>query len=305
MPRTIEVAISSDKTEELINKLGGLNGVVGLALQRGSSIEPPGDILTINATNDATRTVLSILADQNVLDGGSILTSELRSLINRKYQNGIDRESNETIWDEMAFLLRRETNLSVNYLLLMALSGSIAAVGLWTNTLHIVIGAMVIAPGFEPLIRLPFGWIGGPGVLASRGLISTISGYLILAVGAALTLMLLQVVDSSASIDLTARSWVQYWSTVTWNGLILAILAGAAGAVTVSAQRSVLSAGVMIALALIPSMTIAGMALAVGDITLIGKGLMRWIVDVGAVIVSSTAVLGTKHVLVHRRRALS
>lgn len=304
MPRTIEVAISSDKTEELINKLGGLNGVVGLALQRGSSIEPPGDILTINATNDATRTVLSILADQNVLDGGSILTSELRSLINRKYQNGIDRESNETIWDEMAFLLRRETNLSVNYLLLMALSGSIAAVGLWTNTLHIVIGAMVIAPGFEPLIRLPFDWIGGPGVLASRGLISTISGYLILAVGAALTLMLLQVVDSSASIDLTARSWVQYWSTVTWNGLILAILAGAAGAVTVSAQRSVLSAGVMIALALIPSMTIAGMALAVGDITLIGKGLMRWIVDVGAVIVSSTAVLGTKHVLVHRRRAL-
>lgn len=218
MPRTVEVSVSPDKIDPMLERLNRMDGVVGLSLQRGVSLNPPGDVLTIRATNEGTRSVLNLLADLDVLDGGSILTSEPRSLMTRQYQNGIDRESNETIWDEMAFLLRRDTNLSANYLLLMALSGAVAAIGLWTDTLHIVIGAMVLAPGFEPLLRIPFGWIGGPRRLASRGLLSTVAGYLLLALGAALTLGLLRVVDPAASLDLTTRFWVRYWSSVTPTG---------------------------------------------------------------------------------------
>jgi uncharacterized hydrophobic protein (TIGR00271 family) len=305
MPRTIEVSLSHEKTDTLIKHMRGVDGVVGLAVQRNASLDPPGDVLTIRTTNDATRTVLNVLTDLEVLDGGSILTSEPRSLISPNYQNGIERESNETIWDEMAFLLRRDTNLAANYLLLMALAGAVAAVGLWTNTLHIVVGAMVIAPGFEPLLRIPFGLIGGPNVLASRGVISTVAGYLLLVVGAALTVLMLRMVDPTASIDLTTRSWVQYWSQVTGTGVVLALIAGAAGAVVVTAQRSVLSAGVMIALALIPSMTIVGMALITGNPALASQGLIRWSVEAGAVLVASTVVLGFKHLLLHRRRAIS
>ena len=216
-----------------------------------------------------------------------------------------DAETNETIWDEMAFLLRRDTNLSVNFLSLMLLSGSVAAVGLWDNTLHIVIGAMVLAPGFEPLLRIPFGWIGGPAVLASRGLVSTLTGYVALAIGAALSFSVLRALDPAAPADLMARSWIQYWSSMTWPGVFLALVAGAAGAVVVTAQRSVLSAGVMIALALIPSMAIAGMAVAAGNLSLAGQGLLRWAVEAAAVAGAGALVLGLKQAFVHRRRALS
>ncbi len=305
MPRTIEITVPSDKTGVLLEGLEGLTGVVGVALQRGSSINPPGDVITIQATNDGTRSVLDTLAALRVTEGGSILTTETRSLISPRYQNGIDRESNETIWDEMAFLLRRETNLMGNYLALMGLAGAMAGVGLWTNTLHIVIGAMVIAPGFEPLLRVPFGLIGGGGRLTSGGLLSTAAGYLLVALGAAFTLLVLRAIEPGASPDLETRSWVQYWSTVQSPGVLLSIVASAAGAVTITAQRSVLSAGVMIALALIPSISIAGMALAVGDLPLAGRGLVRWSVDVASVIIVGAAVLGLKQALIHRRRALS
>ncbi len=164
---------------------------------------------------------------------------------------------------------------------------------------------MVIAPGFEPLLRIPFGFIGGPRVLASRGLTSTVTGYLSLALGGAITLLLLHLVDPSTSTDLDARSWVQYWSSVTGSGIVLALIAGAAGAVVVTAQRAVLSVGVMIALALVPAMSIAGMAVVTGDLPLVGRSLLRWVVEASSVLIASALVLGLKQLLVHRRTALS
>ncbi len=304
MPRTVQVALPPPMTDAALDRLKGMDGVVGLALQRGASLDPPGDIVMIQATTDGTRAVLRVLAELGAADGWSVLTSEPRSLLAPPYQNHLQEESNEAIWEEMAFLLRRETNLAVNYLALMAISGAIAAVGLWTDTLHVVVGAMVVAPGFEPLLRIPFGLVAGPRTLASRGLWSTLAGYLALALGAFLALLVLRVVDSERSTDLASRHWVGYWSRVTGTDLLLASVAGLAGAFSVVAQRSVLTAGVMIALALVPGMTIAAMALGTGDLGLAAEGLGRWGLDAAAVVIAGGVVLGVKQAIVHRRAAL-
>ncbi|MBW3632779.1 MAG: DUF389 domain-containing protein [Chloroflexi bacterium] len=304
MPRTVQVALPPERTEAVLNRLRGTDGVVGLALQRGTSLDPPGDILTVQATTDGARAVLRALADLKGTDGWSVLTSEPISLLAPPYQNHLEEESNEAILEEMAFLLRKETNLNVNYFSLMAISGAIAAVGLWTDTLHIVIAAMVVAPGFEPLLRVPLGLITGPRVLALRGLLSTLTGYLALALGALLTLFLLRAIDPGGATDLAARQWVTYWSRVTGTSVLLAVVAGMAGAFTVAAQRSVLTAGVMIALALIPGMAIAAMAVGMGDFGLAAEGLGRWVVDAAAVVIAGAAVLGAKQAIVHRRAAL-
>jgi hypothetical protein len=77
--------------------------------------------------------------------------------------------------------MRGDTNLGVNYLSLMALAGAIAAAGLWTGMLHIIVGAMVIAPAFEPLMRIPFGLICGTREVSVRGAKSGAAGYLAMA----------------------------------------------------------------------------------------------------------------------------
>lgn len=127
MPRTIQVTMPPERTETALDRLRRVDGVVGLALQRGASLNPPGDVVTVQATTDATRTVLRVLTDLGVDNGWSILTSEQRSFIAKPYQNQLEVESNEVIWEKMAFLLRRETNPGTNYLALMTISGAIAA----------------------------------------------------------------------------------------------------------------------------------------------------------------------------------
>lgn len=87
--------------------------------------------------------------------------------------------------------------------------------------------------------------------------------------------------------------------------MLVSAFAAAAGAVVITGQRSVLTTGVMIALALIPSMSIVGMALASADLALAGRGFVRWSVDAVLVVLISAVVLGLKQLLLHRRRALS
>ena len=305
MPRVIQVTLCPEKTEALIEQVQQLEDVVGLSLQRGVSIDPPGDIVTITTTNDGVRALFKTLQKLRVTEGGSISTSEPRALIAPPSQQSIDTETNETVWDEMASLLRQDTNFSGNFVMLMVLSGVVAAAGLWTNTVHVVVGAMLLAPGFEPLLRIPFGLIAGPRALAWRGLMATVVGYGALALGAGLTLLVLRAIDSGASPDLGTRSWVQYWSQVTPTGVFVAIIGGVAGAVVITTQRSTLTAGVMVALALVPTMSLVGMAGITGDWVLAVQGLVLWLINVGAVLAASAATFALKQRLVHRGRVLS
>lgn len=68
----------------------------------------------------------------------------------------------------------------------MATAGFLAGLGLVSGTLHLVIGAMVIAPGFEPFSRLALGLIEGSRAW-QRGLLDIAKGYAALAAGAALS----------------------------------------------------------------------------------------------------------------------
>lgn len=163
MPRTIEITLVHEKTAGLLEKLREMDGVVGISLLRSAALFPERDVLRVQATNDATHGILTVLKERKILREGSILTSEPRSLMVSSEESEVERESNETIWEEMAFLLRRDTNFSHNFILLMFLAGGIAATGLAVNRLALIIAAMILAPGFEPLLRIPFGLVGGKG----------------------------------------------------------------------------------------------------------------------------------------------
>lgn len=305
MPQIIEITCPSTRTEAVVETLEQLDGVIGVTLQRDISIQPPGDVVTVKTTNSTARDVLAAVR-RLIIDNDtfSIATTEPEHLISLPHSDLIDRETNEVTWETVASEFRKESTVEFNFLLLMALAGLIACAGLWTDRVQIVIGAMVIAPGFEPLLRMPFGVLIGPKTMFKRGLAATVLGYVALAVAAAIGIWILQAVDSSRSADLLSRDWVRYWSRLSPSGVFVAITAGAAGAVVVTAGRFILTAGVMIALALVPTAAVTGMAVAVGDVSLVMNAVGRWAVEAVAVMIAGAAVFTLKQRLIHKRRAM-
>ncbi|HEV2108274.1 MAG TPA: hypothetical protein VGR16_08430, partial [Thermomicrobiales bacterium] len=83
MPRTIQISVAQERTGAVLDRIHDVDGVVGITLQEGASLKPPGDVIIVQTTNNASRSILHVLDELDVLDGGSILTSELQSLISR------------------------------------------------------------------------------------------------------------------------------------------------------------------------------------------------------------------------------
>jgi len=253
--------------------------------------------------------VMRGLEKRRLIDGtrATLSTSQPLTYAGIEQAELIMNDPNEATWEEMEFSLASESNMGFNGLMSMATAGAIATVGIATDTIHVVVGAMVIAPGFEPLSRIGLGVVAG-GSAARRGVRDTAKGYAALLVAAMLTAWVLAVIGSSPFGDdatyLADGALSSYWTSITATAVLVSCVASIAGAILIAGERQVLTAGVMIALALVPSTALAGAGLALGEFRTAGLALGRLLVDIGAVTALSTAVFAAKRARTHRRRSL-
>lgn len=280
MPRTVEFTVPPDRTSAVVAEVRKI-GPLSLRVQRGVSLHPPGDVVSLEVTDRKLGDVMR-LADRHGVgheEGVSLSTASPMSIVSAGTRDQVIGDATACTWEEIELAVGRESTMTFAKLLIMAVAGAVAAVGLASGTLHLVIGAMVIAPGFEPFSHVALG-----AVLRSpawrRGLLDIAKGYLALVAGAAAAAMLSRILgagpfDTGTSSYLPDGSLVTYFSTVSWTSFLVAIVAGVGGAVLLVVNRSVLTAGIMIALALIPSLAITSMALVDLDLTLAGPLCVR------------------------------
>lgn len=301
MSRRIQLSTTPELSARILGRLEGMAGIASVSLQAGASVHPPGDVLTIDATNEAARAILKLLDELDAFEGGCVTLGEPTAVIAPRHHAVLSRQGNEAAWEDVAEQLRRDTNVTVNYLLLMTVAGAIACFGVVAGTLHIVVGAMLIAPGFEPVLRIAFGALGRRHG-AREGLRSVVAGYLALAAGAAAALPLALLLEGRTAEELPELHWAAYWSSLQASGVVVSLFAGAAGATIMSGRLTVFATGVMVALALVPSMALVGMGLASGNLALALGGLLRWGTEVCCVLVAGGAVLALKRRILHHRR---
>lgn len=306
MLRVVQITVSPSRTDELLREVGRLPGLTGLRVQRGISLRPAGDVVSVEVINDGLAPLMRLL-DRPGSFAGFTTTEPASAVSSPDVTEAIARQRSEITWEEMEAVIGKESNMTVNGLALMTISGVFAAIGLATNALHVVMAAMLIAPGFEPITRIGLGIVAGSAGWR-RGLAHTLRGYLALVLGAAVATILLRVLgvpvlETQASY-LPGRALLNYWMTMSPASLLTATLASIAGAILVATGRSVLTAGVMVALALVPAAAMVGMGAAEADVNLLTQGVLRWLVEGALVALFAMAVFGWKRAFVHKRKSL-
>lgn len=295
MARQVQISLAPHLTDEFISEIEPIKGVTGISLHKGVSIKPKGDMITVELTNPALLELMRRLEARGLGKSAdsSIVTSQLLSSVSSPDARELTREPSDATWEEMESSLLKESNANRNTLFLMFAAGVIAAIGVSTNTLHVVIGAMLIAPGFEPITRIALGVVTSSQA-RQRGASDLLRLYLALMLGAALTtLMLLAMGKAPLSSEpgyLGSGALLNYWTSLTILSTVVTSMSAIAGAILVATNRSVLTAGVMTGLALVPAMTITVMALIVGDWTASGQAALRWLIDCVLVLLFSILV---------------
>lgn len=162
-----------------------------------------------------------------------------------KFFGGLTRE-------ELLADIEQGAQLNLNYLVLLALSTIVAAIGLHTGDLAAVIGAMVIAPMLQSNIALSLGVTLGDLSMIKKALRVNGVGFL-LAFFISYAIGLFWPNGDGWNDVLLARASMEY------SHLVLAVVAGAAAVLSLTTGVSSALVGVMVAVALLPPVAAAGL----------------------------------------------
>lgn len=233
-----------------------------------------GDVVTCVVQSRYVQRLLDDLEDQfSGLPGFNIVVSPIEALVPPLYETpetarplaaptrkasplehffSRDRLSTEELYDD----IEESVRFTPSFVMTVMASALIAGLGMRSGQTAVVIGAMVIAPFLGPAIGLAMAATVGDGGLARRA--STA-----LAAGALLVLALMTLVGAFIHVDVMVPE-LRSRTVVSPADVALALASGAAGVLAFSRGASVSLVGVMIAVALVPPLSAAGLMLGSG-----------------------------------------
>jgi uncharacterized hydrophobic protein (TIGR00341 family) len=153
--------------------------------------------------------------------------------------------------DELYADLTPATHASRMFFVQVMLATVVAAVGLVTDSTAVTIGAMVLAPLLGPNVALAFGATLGDLDFVRAALRTNVAGL-------ALALALSAGVGVAMTVDTTLPS-IFGRTSVHLSDVALALAAGAAGTLATLSSVSTALVGVMVAVALMPPLVVAGL----------------------------------------------
>jgi uncharacterized hydrophobic protein (TIGR00341 family) len=142
------------------------------------------------------------------------------------------------------------------FLSTVVLSAVIAAVGLMRGNVAVIIGAMVVAPLLTPMMALAFAVTVGDLQFGRKALKAA-------AIGASLGFLFAVLLGFGYGEEPGAE--ILNRTVPHWSDLVLALASGAAGALAFTSGVSASLVGVMVAVALLPPVIVAGLLTARGD----------------------------------------
>ena len=176
------------------------------------------------------------------------------------------------------------------FLITVILSTVVAAIGLTKNSAAVLIGAMVVAPLLGPNMALALATTLGDAKLAGRALRTNLVGFVV-ALGLSMVLGWTELLGSMVEVDGEShrlKSEILLRTQVDVYDLILALAAGAAGALAFTSNVLSSLVGVMVAVALMPPLVVVGMMLAAGYDEEAGRAFLLLIGNIVCVLLAAT-----------------
>ncbi len=195
-----------------------------------------------------------------------------------------ERALREEIYDDVA----DGADLSSNFVVLTLASTVVAAIGLNSDNVAAVIGAMVIAPLLGPILAFSLGTtLGDVSLMAKSGRNAV--------VGMAMGMAAAAVIGVFMDIDLASAELMSR-TVVGLDAMALALAAGVAAALSIVTGVSAALVGVMVAAALLPPAAAAGLFAGAGELMFAARALLLLTVNVICVLIASQGVYAWKGV---------
>lgn len=284
-----------DLRDQVIEVLRREEGVANLLLHPGAALEPKGDEITADIARECANDLIRELKALNVQHRGAITLEVLDTVLSTRARRAEDDAEGDPadalLWDELIGRTRDESTLSFTFVTFLTLACLIAAIGAVTDSTVTVVGAMVLGPEFGPLAAIAVAIVQRRFALARRALLALAIGFpvamgitaLATLAGEAVGWLSLDTVRHVTAVDFIFR--------VGPVSFIVALLAGAAGMLSLVSAKSAALIGVFISVTTVPAAGFAVVAAILGDWDVAAGSAIQLAVNLVGIVIAGVLVL--------------
>ncbi|MGH3937329.1 MAG: DUF389 domain-containing protein [Pseudonocardiaceae bacterium] len=265
----LRVVCPAETTDTVLDRLRDDPGVTHLTALRGAAINPVGDLVEADIAREVADQVLSMLCGIGLDHTGGITLVPLDTVLSDA-ADAVQRiapgdPADAVVWEELIARSGDDSRPTVTFFAFLTLACLIAVVGVVTNSPVTVVGAMVVGPEFAPLAALAVGLVLRRWDLIRRAGVALGLGFPLAMLIAAVGAWLGEWAGLFNGATVRSADQVDFIYTVGPFSFILALLAGAAGMLSLTSTKSAALVGVFISVTTVPAAAFAVLAVTIGD----------------------------------------
>ncbi|MER7716727.1 DUF389 domain-containing protein [Streptomyces flaveolus] len=260
----------ADRTDEVVRLIDRTVGTTHLVVLPGAARDPEGDVVMCDVAREAGDEIIGRLRALGIDDCGAI-TAENIDLSLSKRADKAERDApgepaDAVLWEQLEEATHEESTLSVTYVAFITLATMIAACGVVLDNAILIVGAMAVGPEFGPLAGICTAIVQRAPRLALRSAIALLVGFAVAMVVTAGFSFCMDAVDLFSKAQLEAeRPNTGFIYAPDWFSFVVAVLAGAAGTLSLTSAKSGALVGVAISVTTVPAAANAAVALVYDD----------------------------------------
>jgi uncharacterized hydrophobic protein (TIGR00271 family) len=257
-------------TAELIEKLAADPGIRNLILLPGAARHPDGDAVQFDLPDQVANRVLERLRAQLGGDGSIAIEYVDVSITAAAPTGGRGGRPGladvPPVWDIVEAKIRADGRYPLSFFALLVIAGLIGAVGILTNSQILIVAAMVVGPEYGAIMAAALGLDKRDRGAVRGGLIALAAGFA-LAVLATLAfgLLIRWSGHTPRLYEVGVRPVSDLINTPNVFSVIVAVLAGIVGVVSLTESRANALIGVFISVTTIPAASDMGLSAAYGS----------------------------------------
>ena len=288
--------VPDDLTRPVVDLLLGHDCVTNVTRERGVSLQPAGDLVECDVAREQAGPLLHQLRELGMdRDGGIVLTTPTSTpfdAADRLEAQAPGHPDDAVIWEAGEAQAEAGATPTVSYHVFLVIAVALAAIAVITDSAVLVVGAMVVGPEFSAVAAASAGVVLRRRDLVVRGLRLLVLSFAF-AVGVVTVLAVLAHATGLIEPDDVTRARPNtgfIWHPDSWS-VIVALLAGAAGALALALSKTATMVGVFISVTTVPAAGNLALGLAVWDAGEIRGSLAQLGVNIGCMVVAGAVVL--------------
>lgn len=296
MTLQIRVVAPAELTGQVLDAVAVGQGTADVAVFKGASVVPAGDVVVIHAARETAGELIQQLNDLGIPRLGSITITAPELVLSDRARQAEESAPGEgadaVIWAEVEANTSEDAKLSWSYLAFLVIATQLAGIGIVTNSTIAIVGAMVVGPEFGPLAGLALALVDRRWALARRSALALGLGFPVaMAVTAAAAWISIPLGLVDPNLLRHGNSATEFIYNPGPYSFIVAVLAGAAGMLSLIGKKSAVLVGVFISVTTVPAAGFVAVALVLGAPGKAGASAVQLLLNLAGIIISASAVL--------------